>query len=110
MIRPDLRESWNKLSLLEQLGNIGSEVGRAARSQDKDEERFRFSIDRALELFDLTLSDNRWVGRLREINLAKELFCYAIFGINKFNTTLSDLEKYFMHFAIAANIRRTNPS
>ena len=106
MIRQELRDSWSKLSFLEQMGNIGSEVGRAAQAEGKNSERFNFAVHRALELFDLTISDSRWRGRLREIGLAKELFCYAVYGIDKFNTTLRDLESYFMQFALAAQMER----
>ena len=62
---------WHQLSLKEQMGNIGSEVSRAARWQEKDEKLFRGATERALELFDLTLVDPRWRGRLWEINRAR---------------------------------------
>ena len=39
---------WYKMSLAEQLGNIGSEVGRAANSKGKNEELFQGSFQRAL--------------------------------------------------------------
>ncbi|TSC78477.1 MAG: hypothetical protein G01um101429_750, partial [Parcubacteria group bacterium Gr01-1014_29] len=39
-IHKELAEGrWFQLSLMEQLGNIGSEVGRAARAEDKDTQR-----------------------------------------------------------------------
>lgn len=94
--------SWYKLSLAEQLGNIGSEVGRAANSKGKNEELFQGSFQRALELFDMTLEDSRWQGRRTEIARARELFCYAVVGEDKYNTTLKDLEAYFLPFALYA--------
>lgn len=95
--------SWHKMSLMEQLGNIGSEVGRARIYQDKnDKERLEKATDRALELFDLTLADSRWHGRLLEIGRARDSFCDAILGGSEYNSKLSDLEDYFMYFAIAA--------
>ena len=54
---------WFQFSLCEQLGNIGSEVNRALRWKDKDQDNFESAIDRALELFDLTLKDSRWKKR-----------------------------------------------
>jgi len=93
---------WYKLSLMEQLGNIGSEVGRARMYKDRDDKRFQRAIDRALELFDLTLADSRWIGRLREIGRARDVFCDAISGGKEYDSSLSDLERYFMYFAIAA--------
>ena len=93
---------WQKLSLAEQLGNIGSEVSRAVLWKGKDEELFENAVLRALELFDLTLEDSRWRAGLREIARARELFCDAIYGNGEYNTTLEDLDRYFFHFAYLA--------
>lgn len=95
-------DRWTTFSLAEQLGNIGSEVGRAARSQGRDESRFRGAAERALGLFDRTLDDARWRGRLREVGRARELFCEAAYGSGAYGTSLADLERYFMQFAMAA--------
>jgi len=89
---------WHKMSLVEQLANIGSEVGRAAKWQDKDDKVFDGAVKRALELFDLTLEDTRWIGRLREIGRLKELFCDGVMGGKEYGTTLLDLEIYFLPF------------
>lgn len=97
---------WFELSLVAQLGNIGSEVGRARRWQGKDERLFRGAVARALELFDLTLADQRWRGRLKEITRARELFCDALFGSTTYATTLEDLDRYFLSFAFAAHTQR----
>lgn len=92
---------WKKLTLLEQLGNIGSEISRAARWQGKDETLFNNAVDRGLELFDFTLEDPRWHGRLREIARAREVFCDTIFGGNTYNSSFKDLLRYFDQFAYA---------
>ncbi|MBI2024930.1 MAG: hypothetical protein HYT03_02515 [Candidatus Harrisonbacteria bacterium] len=96
---------WQKLSLAEQLGNIGSEIGRAKRWQEKDQKLFHEAVDRSLELFDLTLEDPRWKGRRREIEIAREVFCEIIFGENKYHSSLPDLLRYFDQFAYAARLR-----
>lgn len=93
---------WADFSLEEQMGNIGSEVARTAKWQGKDEKNFQGAVGRALELFDLTLGDARWKGRLFEIARARELFCAAAFGKEEYNTSLEDLNRYFLFFAIAA--------
>src|SRR3989344_730002 len=102
---------WRTLSLAEQLGNIGSEVGRASRAhtcrklslrQYQDDARFRGAVDRAFELFNLTLADPRWRGRLREIGRAYEVFCDAVLGGTEYGSSLADLERYFTQFAMAA--------
>ena len=93
---------WAELSLFEQLGNIGSEVGRARKNQNRDEKLFLGAVDRALELFDLTLADSRWRGRRYEIARAREVFCDAINGGDEYQSSLGSLENYFTSFAIAA--------
>ena len=90
---------------MEQLGNIGSEVGRAGRACG-DEKRFDGAVARALELFDLTLSDPRWRKRLKEIARSRELFCDAVFGGKEYGTTFESLDTYFYYFAFAARANR----
>ena len=90
---------WHKMSLAEQMANIGSEVGRAAKWQGKDEKIFFGAVTRALELFDLTLEDSRWRGgRLYELGRLKEVFCDGVLGGKEYGTVLSSLEKYFLPF------------
>ncbi len=96
------KERWQTLSLAQQFGNIGSEVGRAAKWQGKDENSFWGAVTRALELLDLTQSDKRWNKRKPEINRVKELFVDAVLGGVEYKTSLQDLEKYFMQFAMVA--------
>ncbi len=93
---------WFKLSLAEQLANIGSEVSRAHKWQRKDENIFWGAVERALELFDLTFTDHRWKGRLREIGRVKELFCDAITGGEEYKSSLKDLDRYFFYYAFCA--------
>jgi len=93
---------WQKFSLAEQLGNIGGEVSRAAHSAKNDQKRFWGAVDRGLELFDLTLSDARWRGRLKEICRSREVFCDAVLGGKEYGSSLADLDRYFTYFALAA--------
>jgi len=92
---------WQALTLAEQMGNIGSEVSRASLKQEKEKE-FQSAVERALELFDLTLADPRWKGRCREIARAREVFCDAALGGGTYKNSLSDLVSYFDEFAIMA--------
>ena len=96
---------WFELSLMEQLGNIGSEVSRAKRWQGRDEKLFWEAVEAALELFDLTLEDERWRGRRWEIARAREVFVDAVYGGKEYNSSLEDLDKYFTEFALAARSR-----
>jgi hypothetical protein len=96
---------WFELTLMEQLGNVGSEVSRASRWQGKDQKLFMGAVERALELIDLTLQDSRWNRRLKEIARAREVLCDAALGQNDYGTTMEDLDRYFTQFALAARNR-----
>lgn len=97
---------WRELSLTEQLGNVGGEISRALNWRDKDQKSYENATYRALELLDLTISDPRWQNRLKEIVRARELLCDAILGGKEYKTSLSDLDRYFFHFALAARLNR----
>lgn len=95
---------WQTLTLFEQLGNIGSEVGRAVHTRDEDQKTA--AGYRALELFDLTLADQRWHHRGNELARAREVICDFLFGDNVYRSTAQSLENYFMQFALAARRNR----
>lgn len=98
---------WHELSLVEQLGNIGSEIHRAVMFKEKDNTRYSSACDRALELMDLTLADARWAGlRLRELARAREMICDAMLGGEGYGTTFEYLDNYFFGFAYAAQVRK----
>lgn len=94
---------WFQMSLADQLGNIGSEISRAGKQQNKDKNLFDKTVARALELFDLTMQDKRWKGRLKEIGRAKDVFCDAVFDGKEYGSTFKNIQKYFDYFGIAAN-------
>jgi len=91
---------WQTFSLAEQFANIGSEVSRAIRWQGRDEKLFWSAVERALELFCLTMSDLRWRHRLKEISRLHEVFCDAVLGGREYNSQLQEIERYFFHFAL----------
>lgn len=72
------------------------------KGDDGDKDIFNGAAKRALELFDLTLSDPRWKGRYREIGRAREVFCDAVLGGKEYGSSLKDLNRYFFQFALAA--------
>lgn len=100
---------WKELTLLEQLANVGSEVGRAARAKSMGNDlRLAAALDRCFELFEMTLADERWHGRRREIARAKEVVCDFLMGDNVFGSTPDSLDRYFLPFAVAA--RESQPA
>ena len=97
---------WEQLTLVEQLGNIGSEVGRAIRAESAgNNERSQAAFYRALELFDATAVCTRSAAR-REVLRAREVVCDYLVGDNDYNSDASSLEAYFIPFAMAARSGR----
>jgi hypothetical protein len=101
---------WKQFSLAEQMGNIGSEVGRAIKLfRKQDEKSFQLAFERALELFDLTLEDDRWKGRRKEIARSREVFCLLLTeldSVKDLDKELDSLDEYFLQFGILANERK----
>jgi len=100
------RERWAQLTLSEQMGNIGSEVGRAINAKRNGKTaRMDGAIDRALDLFDATAEfwASKKSPRTREILRAKEQFLTIFFGDSD-EVDAESLEHYFMQFAQMARM------
>ena len=91
------RERWAKLSFIEQMGNISSEVGRAINARDNPARRDA-AIDRALDLFSATAVCCSGL-RLRELLRARDEFLNLFFGDS---TDYDGIARYFHYFALAA--------
>ncbi len=99
-----IKDKWHKMSLAEQMGNIGSEVFRLINSKEKsDLKSAQSSFIRALELIDLTIEDKRWKGRLFEILRLREIICNFYLDKNVYNVSVENLKKYFIPFALISN-------
>ena len=98
--------AWARLKLVEQLGNVGSEVDRTIRAHQAGRTaRFESALERALELFDLTASDPRWHGhRCQEILRAREEFCRLFFDADVPSDSAESLRRYFLGFGYAARM------
>ena len=94
--------AWNQRSLVDQLANVGSEVGRIRKWQGRNSDLSEKAFVRALELLDLTISDARWKGRRKELTRARTFLCDAMDGGSEHGSTLEDLDRYFLAFAVAA--------
>ena len=101
-------QRWQQLSLMEQLGNVGSEVERVISWRNKgNPDLATKALYRSLELLDLTISDPRWRdGKLKELTRIREVLCDTFIGDNTYNTTPEFLSKYFYAFALAARRSR----
>jgi hypothetical protein len=94
------------MSLMEQLGNAGSEVSRALRARGSgNAERERSALERFLDLIDLTLADPRLKGRRKEICRVREIVCDYFVGDNVYRSTPESLDRYFLPFAKAVRRR-----
>lgn len=103
-------EKWQKMTLLEQMANIGSEVIRAINWEKKQNSEYaNLASERAVELFDLTLSCQKSEPTLKEVARARELWLDYFIGTNQYRQTGDSWEKYFIAFTLAAQARRLNP-
>lgn len=95
---------WYKFNLFEQMANIGSEIFRTISWRRKDPQLSRSAFWRALELFDLTISDPKNKKRLKEICRAREVAVDYFAGNNIYHSTDKSWENYFYAFNWAARL------
>jgi hypothetical protein len=100
---------WAKLTIFEQMANIGSEVGRAFNARkNHHHDRLPAAIDRAIDLFDATaiVLAAKKSPQLKEVLRAKEEFLTLFFkGAPPLLTQPSVIENYFLQYALAARHR-----
>ncbi len=91
-----IKEKWFKLSLTEQLANIGSEVIRAINWKEKGKENYsKEATLRAMELIDLTIKDKKNRYRLKEVLRLRELLADFLWFDNQYNSTAESFKKLF---------------
>lgn len=96
-------DKWFKLSFIEQMANIGSEVIRAISWKNKGEPEYsQRAIERALELLWFTIEDGKNKVHLKELCRLKEILIDYFYFDNIYKTTSEFLEKYFLAFNYAA--------
>lgn len=103
------RDAWAQLDIYNQMGNIGSEVGRAINWCRREKpDRMNKAIDRALVLFDATIEvlARQRSPRLKEVLRAREEFLRLFFD-DRFDEDADAIERYFMFFAVTARKRAT---
>ncbi|MCL2365491.1 MAG: hypothetical protein FWC75_00395 [Oscillospiraceae bacterium] len=103
------RARWAQLTFEEQMGNIGSEVGRAIIAhRNGNTARETRAIDRAIDLFSATveaLIRTKYSYRLKEVLRARDEFLRLFFD-NTFEKDADNIERYFMYFAFLARANR----
>lgn len=96
---------WKELSFFEQMANVGSEVERTIKWKNKNNMKYsRLAFERALELLDLTIADEKNKRRLKEIVRTREFLAdYFIFE-NEYHSTDKSWQNYFYAFNYAARV------
>lgn len=98
---------WKELSLVEQMANIGSEVGRAMRWRQKgNADLAKKATFRALELLDLSLGAGHSYPRLKELARVREALVDDLLGSNEFGSSDALWRSYFDHFNYVAAANR----
>ena len=96
-----IEEKWQQMTLMQQLGNLLAEISRAANLEkaNKHDDRNN-SLERALELIDLTLTDSRNFERSRELGILRETIADNYVESNYYQISLNDIQNYLLPFAI----------
>jgi hypothetical protein len=96
---------WKELSFFEQMANVGSEVERTIRWKKKNNADYsQRAFERALELLDLTVSDEKNRKRLRELLRVREALADHFVFDNIYKSTNQNWQNYFLAFNFAARI------
>jgi hypothetical protein len=105
MIHKELASGkWQKLSFMEQMANIGSEVERTIKWNRKNSEYSRQAFERDLELLDLTISDKNNLSRLKELVRLREILVDYFQFDNIYQSTDKKWQNYFYAFNYAARL------
>lgn len=100
------RARWFSTSLIEQMSNIGAEVGRAIASRGKDAQQSMAAFQRAVELLDLTIEDKKNQGSaLKELCRLKAVLVDYFLGQNIYGSDDGKWNAYFYFFNNAASAK-----
>jgi hypothetical protein len=102
------KDRWFKLSLIEQLAHVGSEVERAINWRNKGNQQYsQLAFERALELLSLTINDPKNKLRLKEPTRLYELLVDYFAGNNLCGSSDKLWHNYFLAFAYATRAGRS---
>jgi len=100
---------WQKLPLITQFANIGSEVERAIKWKNKNNPKyFMLAFERAMELIDLTASDKKNIKRLKELMRVREMLVDYFLYDNVYHSTDAQWQKYFYYFNYSSRMTVKN--
>ena len=97
--------NWNKLDLIEQMANVGSEVERTIAWKNKRNPKYsKMAFFRALELLDLTITCAENRKRLKELTRVREALVDYFESDNQFCSSDKLWQKYFLAFNYSARM------
>lgn len=97
-------KSWNERTTMEQMANIGAEVGRAINWKPKDKHYAQLAFYRALDLLAQTKSDPKNKTKLTELCRLYELLVDWWLGGQEYGDADYDWNKYFYSYNYAARL------
>ncbi len=92
---------WFQIPFLEQMAHIGGEVMKAISWKRKNHDYSIKAIERALELIDLTVADEKNKKRLREILRLREVLVDYFYFENQYGSSDELWHSYFTPFFYA---------
>lgn len=92
-----LENSWFRLSLVEQMINIGNEVKRAVRF-DSDKDKKNTFLEKAIEYTNLTMEDPKNTKVLPELRISKEVL-EDYKGPHNLDCTKEQISNYYLNFS-----------
>lgn len=96
---------WQKFSFIEQMANVGAEIGRAINWREKDKSLSQAAFYRGLELLDLTIEDKKNKNKLKELCRLREIIADYFCFDNVYKSTDEKINNYFYLFGYAAASR-----
>lgn len=98
---------WCDLPFLDQMANVGAEIGRTVTWKEKGRPDYsQRAFERAIELLDLTISDLKNRRRLRELLRVREALADHFAFDNSYQSSDESWQRYFYPFQFAARANR----
>lgn len=96
-------ERWQRRTLPQQLGAIGSEFSMYTLLLKKEALiDAGKSLTEVLRLLDLTISDNRWTGRVKDLTRFRKILCDTTQGESVHPASVEKLQDYLLSFDLLA--------
>ncbi|OGE79298.1 MAG: hypothetical protein A2751_04885 [Candidatus Doudnabacteria bacterium RIFCSPHIGHO2_01_FULL_46_14] len=98
---PVTADRWQRMTLPQQLGAVGSEFSMYTLLLKK--EAFidaGKSLNEVLRLIDLTISDSRWLNRVKDLTRFRKILCDTTQGQSVHQASVEKLQDYLLSFAL----------